>query len=257
MTNVPRWLTGAIVAIWAITMFPQWAFAQVKVITSGGFSSPLNAVLPEFERITGVSVIVMPGKSQGGGPDTIRAQLHRGVSADVVIMSREGLDDLISEKRVIENSDVDLAKTPIGVAVRAGTSKPDISTVEAFKNALRRAKSITYPSSTTGIYMANKLFPQLGIAGELAAKSTNTGVAAVARGDAEIAIQPVSELLHVPGTDFVGTIPQQIQYISVFSAALVAGSDKTDQAKQLISFLASEKAREAIKDSGMEPVGSH
>src|SRR5213075_932747 len=98
------------------------------------------------------------------------------------------------------------AKTPIGLSVRAGAPKPDIRTVEAFKTALLHAKSITFPSSTTGIYMATKLFPQLGIAGDVLPKSTNAGVAAVARGDVEIAIQPVSELLHVPGTDFVATI---------------------------------------------------
>src|SRR5262249_7976908 len=128
-------------------------------------------------------------------------------------------------------------------------------TVEAFKNTLLRAKSITYPSSTTGIYMATKLFPQLGIAEQMAGKSTNAGVATVAKGEAELAIQPVSELLHVAGTDFVGTIPPSIQYISVFSAARVAGSGKDDQAKRLIGFLVSEKAGDAIRNSGMEPLG--
>ena len=239
-----------------LATFPKGAFAQVTVITSGGFASPLKAVLPEFEKSTGISVTVILGKSQGGGPDTIAAQLRRGVAADLVIMSQEGLNDLISENKIADNSKVDLAKTPIGLAVRAGAPKPDISTVEAFKTTLLRAKSITYPSSTTGIYMATKLFPQLGIAKDVAAKSSNAGIAAVAKGDAEIAIQPVSELLHVPGTDFVGTIPQQIQYISVFSAARVAGSSKADQATQLVSFLASAKAADMIRSSGMEPMGS-
>ena len=126
----------------------------------------------------------------------------------MVILSREGLNDLISANRIAAHSDIDLARTPIGLAVRAGAPKPDISTVEAFKNTLLHAKSITYPSSTTGIYMATKLFPQLGIASAVIPKSSNAGVAAVARGEVEIAIQPVSELLHVPGTDFVGTLPQ-------------------------------------------------
>jgi molybdate transport system substrate-binding protein len=126
--------------------------------------------------------------------------------------------------------------------------------VAAFKDTLLRAKSITYPSSTTGIYMVTKLFPQLGIAKDVAGKSTNAGIAAVARGEAEIAIQPVSELLHVPGTDFVGTLPQQIQYISVFSAALVKGANNEDQARRLLVFLASANAKDAIRDSGMEPL---
>ena len=159
-------------------------------MTSGGFATPLKAALPEFEKATGISVTVMLGKSQGTDPATIAAQLRRGVPADVVILSREGLNDLISDNRIAKNSDVDLAKTPLGMAVKAGAAKPDISTVEAFKNALLRARSITYPSSTTGIYMATKLFPQLGIAEAMAGKSTNAGVATVAKGEAEIAIQP-------------------------------------------------------------------
>ena len=252
-TSLSRWSVAA--AFLAFALFPGAALAQIKVITSGGFATPLRAALPEFEKSTGISVTVILGKSQGGGPDTIAAQLRSGVSADLVILSREGLNDLMAENRIAAGSDADLAKTPLGMAVRAGAPKPDISTVAAFKNSLLQAKSITYPSSTTGIYMATKLFPQLGIAKELAGKSSNAGVAAVAKGDVEIAIQPVSEVLHVPGTDFVGILPQQIQYISVFSAARVAGSDKQDQAKQLISFLLSEKAKDAIRNSGMEPLG--
>jgi molybdate transport system substrate-binding protein len=251
-TNLSRW--GVAIAFSALAMFPHRAFAQITVMTSGGFASPLRAALPEFEKSTGISVTVVLGKSQGAGPDTIGAQLRRGVPADVVILSREGLNDLISENRITAHSDVDLAKTPLGVAVRTGAPKPDISTVEAFKTALLQAKSITFPSSTTGIYMTTKLFPQLGIAKELAAKSTNAGVAAVAKGETELAIQPVSELLHVSGTDFAGTLPQQIQYISVFSAARVAGSNSQDQAKPLIDFLASGKAADAMRNSGMEPL---
>jgi molybdate transport system substrate-binding protein len=249
-----QWI-GAIV-ITALATFTTEALAQVTVLTSGGFAAPLHAALPAFEKSTGISVTVILGKSQGSDPTTIRAQLGRGVAADVVILSREGLDDLIAANMVVAKSDVDLAKTPIGVAVKAGAPKPDISTVEAFKTMLMRAKSITYPSSTTGIYMATKLFPQLGVDKEVAAKSSNAGIAAVAKGDAEIAIQPVSELLHVPGTDYIGTIPQQIQYISVFSTALVAAPNRNDQAKQLIDFLASGKARDAIRNSGMEPLGT-
>jgi len=252
-----RWIIRTVVACVMLAAISPLAFAQVRVITSGGFASPLKAALPEFEKSTGISVTVILGKSQGSGPDTIGAQLRSGVLADVVILSREGLNDLISENRITAKSDVDLAKAPLGLAVRAGAPKPDIGTVEAFKATLLRAKSITYPSSTTGIYMATKLFPQLGIAKELAPKSTNAGIASVAKGDTEIAIQPVSELLHVPGTDFVGTIPEQIQYISVFSAARIAVSDRQEQGKQLVDFLASAKANDAIRNSGMEPLGRH
>jgi molybdate transport system substrate-binding protein len=236
--------------------------AQLNVITSGGFAAAFQEMQPEFEKSTGIKVTVTRGASQGSGPDTIGAQLRRGFPADVVIMSREGLDDLIAEKRIVAGSDVNLGQTPLGMAVRAGAPKPDISTVAAFKQTMLRAKSVTFPGSTTGIYMVKKLFPQLGIANEMASKTTSTGVAAVAKGDAEIAVQPVSELLHAPGTEFVGTLPKEIQYVSVFSAAMVAGSKESkavlaardQEARKLLDFLASEKAKAAIKASGMEPV---
>ena len=247
----------AVVTLCVLAILPEKAAAQVKVMTSGGFAAPLREMLPEFEKSSGLSVEVILGKSQGGGPDTISAQLSRGVAADIVILSREGLNDLISENRIAAHSDSDLAKTPLGMAVRAGALKPDISTVEAFKNALLHAKSITYPSSTTGIYMATKLFPRLGIADAVLPKSSNAGVAAVAKGDIEIAIQPVSEVLHVPGTDFVGTLPPEIQYISVFSAGLVAGSAKSSEAMKLITFLGSPQAKGSIRNSGMEPLALH
>jgi molybdate transport system substrate-binding protein len=257
MTGFWRFFAGAAVALSISAIVPESALAQVKVMTSGGFAAPLREMLPEFEKSSGISVEVILGKSQGGGPDTISAQLGRGVAADIVILSREGLNDLISANRIVTHSDIDLAKTPLGLAVRAGAPKPDISTVEAFKTTLLHARSVTYPSSTTGIYMATQLFPRLGIAGAVIPKSSNAGVAAVAKGDVEIAIQPVSELLHVPGTDFVATLPKDIQYISVFSAALVTGSAKSGEAEKLMAFLSSAKAKDAIRNSGMEPLTSH
>jgi molybdate transport system substrate-binding protein len=241
------------IALAAVLACPTASFAQVKVIMSGGFSAAFEELLPAFEKTTGITVTTTRGPSQGDGPNTIGAQLRRGVPADVVILSREGLDDLIAEGRIVTKSDVDLAQAPLGMSVRAAAPKPDISSVDAFKQTLLRAKSITFPNSTTGIYMTTKLFPQLGIASAIEGKITHTGVAAVANGESEIAIQPVSELLHAPGVEFVGTLPAQIQYISVFSAALVAGSKQPEASQRLISFLRSEEAATAIRKSGMEP----
>jgi len=247
----------AVFVIAAVFAVPTAAFAQIKVIASGGFSAAYREALPEFERTAGVTVTTTSGGSQGSGPNTIGAQLRRGVAADVVIMSREGLNELIAEGKIVAGTDVNLAQTPIGMAVRAGAPKPDISTVDAFKQTLLRSKSVTFPNSTTGIYIATTLFPRLGIADALAAKTTSAGVAAVAKGDAEIAVQPVSELLHVQGVDFVGTLPADVQYISVFAAAVVTGSKEPEAAKKLIAFFASERAIPAIKNSGMEPTKPH
>jgi molybdate transport system substrate-binding protein len=238
----------------AIFVFPNGLLAQLRVITSGGFSSTLQDVLPEFQKTTGIVVTVGRGPSQGAGTNTIRAQLRRGVPADVVIMSREGLNELIAESRIVDGTDKDLARTPLGVSVRAGAPRPDVSTVEGFKLALLRAKSIASPNSTTGIYMTTRLFPQLGIANQVAAKMTSEGVAAVSLGEAEITVQPMSELLHVPGVDFVGTIPSEIQYLSVFSAAVVTGSKESVASKRLIAFLSSDVGKNAMKNNGMEPL---
>jgi molybdate transport system substrate-binding protein len=246
-------LSTVILMIAAALALPTALFGQVKVIMSGGFSAAYQEVLPEFERTRGIKVTTTRGASQGEGPNTIRALLRRGVPADVVILSREGLGELMAEGRIVAGTDVDLAQTPLGLAVRTEAPKPDISTVDALKQTLLRAKSVTFSSSTTGIYLATKLFPRLGIADEMARKTTTSGVAAVASGDAEIAVQPVSELLHVSGVDFVGTIPTEIQYVSIFAAAVVAGSKEPKASQQLIAFLISKDATTAIKKSGMEP----
>jgi molybdate transport system substrate-binding protein len=155
--------------------------AQVKVLMSSGFLAPFQEVLPEFEKSTGIQVTVTRGASQGNAPNTIGAQLRAGVPADLVIMSREGLEDLVAEGRIIAGTEVDLAQTPLGMAVRSGAPKPDISTVEAFKKTLLRANSISVVS-TTGIYVTTKLLPQLGIEKEMAGKITNLGLPAVASG---------------------------------------------------------------------------
>jgi molybdate transport system substrate-binding protein len=251
-----RSTTAIVLMIAAILTLPAASFAQVHVITSGGFSAPYRELLPQIEKAAGVSINTTSGASQGNGPNTIGAQLRRGVPADVVIMSREGLDDLIREGRIVAGTDVDLGQTPLGMSVRAGAPKPDISTVDGFKKALLGASGVTFPMSTTGIYLVNKVFPRLGIADQMAKKVTAAGVTAVARGDAEIAVQPVSELLHADGVDFVGTIPAEIQFVSVFSAAIVTGSKELEASKRLIAFLRSEQAQAAIKNSGMEPLKS-
>ena len=248
--HTPARLVFAIAAVLAL---PTASLAQVKVIVSGGFSAAYREVLPEFERTTGITVTTTSGGSFGNDPNTIGAQLRRGVLADVVILSREGLSQLIEEGRIVTGTDTDLAQASLGMAVRAGAPKPDISTVESFKQTLIRAKSITFTSSTSGVYLTTILFPRLGIADEMARKSTTTGVAAVAKGEAELAVQPVSELLPVPGVDFVGTIPADIQKINVYAAAVVSGSKETEASRRLIAFLSSAGATAAIKKSGMEP----
>jgi molybdate transport system substrate-binding protein len=249
-------VSRCILILVAILVLPAASWAQVQVIVSGGFREVYREVLPEFERSTDVKVTWTTGGSQGTSPNTIGAQLRRGVPADVVIMNREGLRELIAEGRIAAGTDIDLAQTPLAMAVRAGTPKPDISTVNAFKQALLRVNTITLTNSTDGIYMTTTLFPKLGIGDAIAAKISKSGASGLTSGAAEIAVMPLSELLHVQGAIIVGTLPAEIQLMSVFAAAVVAGSKDAETAKKLIAFLASDAVTAATRKNGMERLGS-
>jgi molybdate transport system substrate-binding protein len=229
----------------------------VNVLISGGFSSAYEQLLPEFERTSGIKVTTRSGASQGAGPHTIAAQLASGVPADVVILSREGLSELMVANRIVAGTDVDLARVPLGVAVRAGIPKPDVSTVEAIKQLLLKAKTVAVPESTSGIWLRTDLFPRLGIVEKINVKATPRGTHAtemVAKGGADLAVMPVSEILHAAGVDFAGSLPPEIQFVQMFSAAIVTDSGDIEGAKRLIEFLASGHASETIRKSGMEPL---
>jgi molybdate transport system substrate-binding protein len=249
--------TVLIAAIATLFAFPIAASAQLKVLMSGGFSGPYERLLPEFERSTGVKVSTASGASQGTGPQTIRAQLAAGAQADVVILSSEGLADLAAAGRIATGTETDLAQTPLGIAVRAGSPKIDVGTVESFKRVVTSAKSVSAPGSTSGIFVRDHVLPRLGIADQVRLKTTPRGAEAaamVASGEAELAIMPISEIVHAPGVEVGGILAEEIQLHQVFAAAVVAGSSQLDAAKRLIAFLASDAAAAAIRSGGMEPV---
>jgi molybdate transport system substrate-binding protein len=244
-----------IVMVAMILFSPTIARAELNVLMSGGFGGAYEKLLPEFERATGVKVTTRSGASQGSGPQTIPAQLASGVPADVVILSREGLTDLIAANKIAVGTDVNLAQVPLGVAVRAKAPKPDVSTVEAFKHAMMNAKKIAVPGSTSGIWLKTELFPRLGLADKINVEMKPRGTDVtnmVAAGDADIGVLPVSEILVAAGVDHAGTPPSELQLVQVFSAAVVAGSKEIETSKRLIEFLASARASEAIRSSGME-----
>jgi molybdate transport system substrate-binding protein len=232
---------------------------QLNVLISGGFSGAYAQLLPGFQRTTGIGVTTGSGASQGAGPKTIAAQLARGVPADVVVLSREGLDELIAANRIVAGTDVDLARVPLGIAVRAGTPKTDVSSVEAFKQILLRAEAVAVPESTSGIWLMKELFPRLGILEKIIIKTAPRGTDAtnmLVAGDVDVAVLPVSEIVTAAGVGFAGSIAAEIQFIQVFSAAVVAGTGAIEDAKRLIEFLASPRARDAISASGMEPLAT-
>ena len=176
-----------------------------------------------------------------------------------MILSREGLGELIAANRIAAGTDVDLARVPLGVAVPAGTAKLDVTSVEAFKQAMLAAKIVAVPESTSGIWLQTDLFPRLGIAEKIAVQATPRGSDAtklVAARRADLAVMPISEILHATGVDFTGSLPREIQFVQVFSAAVVSGAQEIENAKRLIEFFSSARAAEAIRKSGMEPIAT-
>ena len=240
-----------------LTGASSWA-ADIRVLTSGAFTEPHKQLAPEFERGTGHKVLTAYGASMGGASDSIPRRLQRGEPADVVILTGEALEALIKDGRVVPGSRVDLVSSGIGMVVRAGAPKPDIRTAEALKRTLLEAKSIAYSVSASGVYISSELYQRLGIADQVAGKSKwiagERVAAAVARGDAEIGFQQVSELLPVKGIDYVGLLPPEVQRVTVFSAGIGAAAKEPQAARALIEFYASPAAAPVIVQSGLEPL---
>jgi molybdate transport system substrate-binding protein len=188
--------------------------------------------------------------------NAIPLRLERGETIDVVIMAAPALADLIQRGKIQAGSRVDLVQSRIGMAVKAGAPKPDISSIDALKRTLLKAKSIAYSDSASGVYLSTELFPKLGIADQIRGKTRKIEAdpvgEAVARGEIEIGFQQISELRPVKGIDIVGPLPPGAQKITVFAAGIPATSKHPAEAKALIQWLASPAAYSAIKESGLE-----
>lgn len=231
--------------------------ADVKVMTSGAFTEAYVQLTPACERATG-DRLVTTATTMGTGPAFIPTRLQRGEAADVVIVEDGALLAMIRDGLVMPDSRVELARSNIGLAVRAGARKPDISSVDALKRTLLDATSIAYSASVSGLYLSSELFGRLGIADQVAGKSRKVEgervAAVVARGEAEIGFQQISELLPVPGIDYVGPLPPEVQKTSVFSAGVVARSANAAGARGLIRCLGAPSSSVVITHTGLEPV---
>jgi len=231
---------------------------EIRVMTSGAGAAAYLALVPEFERATH-HTLETDAISTGVGADAIPARVRRGDPVDVVILARAALDDLIADGLIVAGSRVDLARSAIGMAVRAGAPTPDIGTVDALRRLLLRAKSVAYSASVSGTYLTTELFPRLGIATEMAGRSIRVEREPVgnlvARGEAEIGFQQISELRAVKGITLVGPLPGDAQRVTVFSAGIAAASKHPDAARALIAFLTSPAGIRAMRDSGLDPIG--
>jgi molybdate transport system substrate-binding protein len=232
--------------------------AEIKVMSSGGFSAAYRDLAAQFEADTNNTIVSAWGPSMGDTPQAIPNRIARGEPLDVVIIVGDALDGLIKQSKVIPDSRVDLARSGIGMAVRKGAPKPDISSLDALKRTLLQAKSIAYSDSASGVYLSTILFRRLGIADEIKDKShmipADPVGGVVASGEYEIGFQQISELKPVPGIDIVGPLPAEAQKMTVFSAGIAVGAKEPQAAAALIKFLSSPAAVDAITKSGMEPV---
>jgi molybdate transport system substrate-binding protein len=204
---------------------------------------------------------VTAATSIGTGDTSIPNRLKRGEAVDVIIVADGVLAGFIKDGLVFADSYTPLVRSAIGMAVRAGASKPDIGSVDALTRTLLRAQSIAYSASVSGDYLTKELYQRLGIADQAMAKSRLIGGgervgAVIARGEAEIGFQQMSELMPVPGIAHVTPLPPEVQKVSVFSAGVAATSTDVESARAVIKFLASSTAASAIIKSGLEPIES-
>jgi molybdate transport system substrate-binding protein len=258
---MPRYVACLFAVLVTVALAPGASAADVKVMVSAGFFAVYQELGPAFETSTGHKLVTTRGPSVGDSPEAIPTRLSRGEEADVVIM--DGVGDLLDQRGLTRpDSRVPLAESFIGMVVRAGQPRPDISTMDSLRQTLLAAKSIAYSDSSSGTYLSTIGFGKLGIADEISGKTRKVRgppsgepvAAVVARGEAEIGFQQVPELIHVPGIDFVGTVPPELQPPTLFVGALPNHSKQPEAAILLLHFLSSADAAAVITKAGLKPL---
>jgi molybdate transport system substrate-binding protein len=231
--------------------------ADIKVLTAGAFKQVLLAVVSAFEQHNGHKVTL-----ENDTVGALAKRIQGGEAFDVGVLSPRLIDELTAEGKFVPGSRANIARVGIGVVVKEGAPKPDIGSVEAFKTALRAAKSVAYidpaAGGSSGIYVA-QLLQQLGIAEEVKAKAKLIAAGAVAehiaRGEAELGIHQISEILPVKGVTLIGPLPAEIQNYTVYAAAIGTQAKNPDGARALVKTLVEPAAVQVLKSKGMEPVG--
>ena len=246
-------LLGVVLGSMSLMLQPAGA-AEIKVLTTGAFKQVVVALVPEFEKATGHKVVV-----DNGTVGQLQKRVDAGEAFDVLVLSPKGIEDYIKGGKIVAGSNANLAKVGVGVMVKDGAPKPDISTVDAFKQALLKAKSVGYidPASggSSGIYVSG-LLDKLGIAGEIKpkAKLQQGGHVSdlVKAGTAEIGIHQMSEIVGQPGVTLIGPLPADIQNYTVYAVGLGTGAKAAEAAKAFIKVLTGPSAAGVLKSKGME-----
>jgi len=226
--------------------------ADVSVIASTAMREVLEELVPMFERASGhkVTLSFLSGA-------VLPVKVKEGAQADLVVTTPQTIDDLVKAGRVEAGTRIDFVRSGAGVAVRAGTRKPDIATPDAFKNALLAAKTVGYSQGPSGVHFMTVL-ARLGIADQIKAKGVVPPLGQrvgtlIAKGEAEIGVQQITELLLIPGIDFVGPLPKELQANIVYATATPSNAKERQAAAALVKFLSSEPALPVIKKMGLEP----
>jgi len=240
----------AIAATLATAFAPPAGAAEIKVIASNAVREPYRELVPIFEKSTGHKVTI----DWGGTVDIVK-RVGGGEVADIVIIPAARIDEFVTQGRVVSRTD--LARSGVGVAVRAGAPRPDISSAAALRNALLAAKSIVLSSGPSSLYLPT-LFQKMGVADELKPKIIQIGPGlsvgeTIARGEGEIGFTQMSELMSVKGIEYLGPLPAEAQFITVFSAGLHAAAPAPEAARALLRFLTAPEATPVLRNHGMEP----
>jgi molybdate transport system substrate-binding protein len=251
-------LLGLAAALMAASAPTGAKAADIKVLTAGAFKRVVLALVPEFEEQTGNKVVV-----ENDTVGALTKRIEGGEAFDLAVLTPAAVNDLSGEGKLVAGSRTNLARVGVGVVVKEGTPKPDISSVDAFKKALLAAKSVAYidpkAGGSSGIYVAG-LLDKLGIAREVNAKAKLIHGGAVAehivKGEAELGIHQISEILPVKGIVLVGPLPAEIQNYTVYAAGLGANAKQSEAAKAFIKALSGPAAANVLKSKGMEPAGS-
>jgi molybdate transport system substrate-binding protein len=238
----------------------QPSSSGLRILCAGAMHPILDELTGAIARIAGGPVMVRYASSGG-----VKARVLEGEPADVVITTAAAIDHLGDHDKILAGTATAVARSSIGVAVRAGAARPDIGSVASFMRALRQANSIAIADPITGSPSGNHLvavFDRLAMTAELRGKIKRVGGGpggvvvvgdAVASGEAQIGLQQIAEFLGVPGLDLLGPLPSELQHVTVFSAAVVATATDVATARRLVAFLASPEAAAVITAKGMEP----
>ena len=252
-----RLLLAAVLSLAALVSLPARA-EDIVVVSSGGFAAAYKELAPGFEKATGNRLVAEWGPSMGDTKDAVPQRLARNEPIDVVIMVGYALGKLVDAGKIAAADRHDLAESGIGIVVKAGAPHPDVSTPEALKAALLAAPSIAYSDSASGVYIQNEMFRKLGIEDQVRGKARMIPAepvgAVVARGEAALGFQQISELKPIKGIDLVGPVPDGVQQITVFSGGVLENSAHKEAARALLAYLSAPAAADAIRRSGMDPM---